>query len=192
MVTAEIGDIQKAQMARAKVTMLWIGIVAIIMFFAALTSGYILTMGRNDWTSVDVPMPFIYSTLVIIISSLSMYWAQQSAKKGNAGGIRLGVWLTFLLGLSFGYTQYLGFTELFASGHTVVSTNSADQWMYLLPVAHFAHLFFGLIALLVVARRAKTGKYSAQNHLGVRLCGIYWHFLDILWLYLFAFLYLIR
>jgi cytochrome c oxidase subunit 3 len=192
MATIEIGNIQENQKQRARVSMLWVGIIAIIMFFAAITSGFILSMGGPAWISVDVPMPFIYSTFIIIFSSATMYWAQLSAKKGNAGGIRLGAMLTFLLGLVFGYSQYMGFIELFASGHAFSSKNPADSFMYLIPVMHFTHLLGGLIALLVVARRAKTGKYTAQNHLGVRLCGIYWHFLDILWLYLFAFLYLIR
>ncbi len=189
---AEVVDIQEGQKQRAKVTMLWIGIVAIIMFFAALTSGFILSMGGPKWISVDVPPAFIYSTLVIIVSSGTMYWAQLSAKKGNSGGIRLGVMLTFLLGLIFGYMQWVGFVTLFEQGHAFSSKNTADSFMYLLPGMHFAHIIGGLIALLVVARRARKGKYTAQNHLGVRLCGIYWHFLDILWLYLFAFLYLIR
>lgn len=188
----EVGDIQEGQKQRAKVTMLWIGIVAIIMFFAALTSGFILSMGGPKWVSVDVPAPFVYSTFIIAISSATMYWAQLSAQKGNAGGIRLGAMLTFLLGLVFGYMQYVGFVTLFEQGHAFASKNTADSFMYLLPAMHFAHILGGLIALLVVARRAGKGKYTAENYLGVRLCGIYWHFLDILWLYLFAFLYLIR
>lgn len=189
---AELVDIQEKQKQRAKVTMLWIAIVGIVMLFAAFTSGYILSMGRKDWIPVDVPVAFIYSTVIIIASSATMYWAQASAKKGNNGSVRLGAIATLLLGLVFGYTQYAGFNELFVQGHTFVSHNPADSWMLLIPFMHFLHIFGGLIALFVVQMRAGKGKYSTQNHLGVRLTGIYWHFLDILWLYLFAFLYLIR
>lgn len=192
MVSAEIQNIQAKQKERAKVTMLWIGIVGIVMLFAAFTSGYILSMGRKDWIPVDIPLPFIYSTFLILASSATMFWGQQSIKKGNVTGLRVGVLLTLLLGIGFTYTQYAGFNQLFNEGHTFVSRNPADSWMILIPFMHFLHIFGGIIALLVVARRARKGKYSAKNHLGVRLASIYWHFLDILWLYLFAFLYLIR
>lgn len=185
-------DIELMQKRRAKVTMMWVGIVSIVMLFAGFTSGFILSMGRKDWVSVTLPPAFITSTIIIIISSLTMFAAQYAVKKGNKGGVVGGLLLTLALGIGFAISQYLGFKELFAQGHSFVSKNPADSWTNMIPFMHLLHVAGGLLALFVTFIQASRGKYTAENYLGLRLTAIYWHFLDILWLYLYVFLYLIR
>jgi cytochrome c oxidase subunit 3 len=185
-------NIEFLQRQRAKVTMMYVGIISIIMLFAGFTSGYILRMGQAGWQAVDPPQAFAISTVLIVISSFTMFWAQSAAKKGQSSTIVLAVTLTLLLGIAFAVTQYIGFKQLYVEGNSFVSKNTASSWMNLLPFMHLLHLGGGLISLLVVIFRARKGAYTAQNYLGLRLSAIYWHFLDILWVYLFVFLYLIR
>ncbi len=186
------GDIELLQRRRAKVTMMYVGIISIIMLFAGFTSGYILRMGQAGWEAIDLPPAFTTSTIFIVLSSFTMFWAQVAVKKNQNGAVMLGLVLTLLLGIGFAINQYIGFQQLFAQGNSFVSRNTASSWMNLLPFMHLLHLAGGLLSLLVVIFRARKGAYTAENYLGLRLSAIYWHFLDILWVYLFVFLYLIR
>jgi len=185
-------NIELLQRRRAKVTMMYVGIISIVMLFAGFTSGYILRMGQQGWQAIDPPPAFAISTVLIVLSSITMFWAQASVKKDQRSMVVLALILTLLLGLGFAYNQYVGFQQLYVDGNSFVSKNTASSWMNLLPFMHLLHLSGGLISLLVVIFRARKGAYTAQNYLGLRLSAIYWHFLDILWVYLFVFLYLIR
>lgn len=185
-------ELEIKQRERARLTMMRIGIVSIVMLFAGLTSAYILRMGQKGWESIDMPTAFIISTILIILSSGTMYWAQLSARKSNKQGVVTGVLLTLLLGLGFAYTQFMGYGQLVAEGHFLVGSNPASSFLYFISGAHLAHMAGGLLSLIVTAARASRGKYTADSYTGLKLTAIYWHFLDILWVYLFVFLYLIR
>ncbi|UPT67581.1 MAG: cytochrome c oxidase subunit 3 [Sphingobacteriales bacterium JAD_PAG50586_3] len=188
----ENSNIELMQRRRAKVTMMYIGIISIVMLFAGFTSGYILRMGMQGWEAIAPPPAFAISTVLIVLSSVTMFWAQYAVKKDQRQQVVIGLLLTLLLGLGFAYNQYVGFQQLYVDGNSFVSKNTASSWMNLLPFMHLLHLGGGLISLLVVLFKAQKGKYTAQNYLGLRLSAIYWHFLDILWVYLFVFLYLIH
>lgn len=177
---------------RARITMMYIGIISIVMLFAGLTSAYVLRMGQRGWESIDLPAAFIYSTILILLSSGTMYWAQYSVRQNNNRNVVLGLLFTLLLGLGFAYSQFDGYSQLVANGHFLVGNNPASSFLYFISGAHLAHMVGGLLSVLVTVIRAGSGKYSAENHLGLKLTATYWHFLDILWVYLFAFLYLIR
>jgi cytochrome c oxidase subunit 3 len=116
------------------------------------------------------------------------------AKKNNNKGIVVGLLATFFLGLLFSYLQYSGWGELYSKQIIFggKSSNAAGSFLYLITFLHLVHLFAGLIVLLITLKNSVKGKYNAQNTLGLELCSIYWHFLDILWVYLFLFLYFIR
>ena len=116
------------------------------------------------------------------------------AKKNNNKGIVIGLLATFMLGLAFSYFQYLGWSELYRNNIVLggKSSNASGSFLYLITFLHLLHLFAGLISILVTLKNSIQGKYNAQNILGLELCSIYWHFLDILWVYLFLFLYYIR
>jgi len=186
-------EIKEAYNKAAK-PLLWVGIISIVMLFAGLTSAYVVRADNGNWLIFDLPNAFYLSTAVILTSSITLLYARQMAKKNNNKGIVIGLFVTFCLGLLFSYFQYAGWGELlskqiFFGGK---SSNAAGSFLYLITFLHLLHLFAGLIILLVTLKNAIKAKYDSQNMLGIELCSIYWHFLDILWVYLFLFLYLIR
>lgn len=184
----------KAAKQKSAKPLLWIGIISIIMMFAGLTSAYIVRADNGNWLLFNLPDMFFVSTAVIITSSITMFFALKMAKNNNTKGIVIGLVATFILGLVFSYTQYLGWTELWSKGIVPAGkySNASGSFLYVLTGLHLAHLFGGLISLFVTLINSLRGRYSAGNTLGLELCSIYWHFLDILWVYLFLFLYYIR
>lgn len=184
----------KAAQKKASKPLLWVGIISIVMLFAGLTSAYVVRADNGNWLLFELPNAFYLSTAVILTSSITLFFALQMAKKNNQTGIVIGVLTTFILGLVFTYLQYLGWCELRAKGIVFAgkSANASGSFLYLLTFLHLAHLLGGLISLLVTLKNSIKARYNSQNTHGIELCSIYWHFLDILWVYLFLFLYYIR
>ena len=168
--------------------LLWVGMGSIAMFFAGLTSAYIVRKAEGNWTEFILPEWFWYSTITIILSSVVLILAKQKIKKDKS--VFSLVLSVFLLGLLFTYFQLNGWEELINQGVylTGEGSNVAGSFLYVLTLSHLVHLIGGLIALLVTAINAKRKKYSADNYLGLEITSIYWHFLSILWIYLFCFL----
>jgi cytochrome c oxidase subunit 3 len=186
-------DLKAAQNKAAK-PLLWVGILSIVMLFAGLTSAYVVRADNGNWLLFNLPNAFYLSTAVIITSSISLFFALQMAKKNNQKGIVIGLLITFGLGIVFSYLQYKGWGELYSKQIVFAgkTANASGSFLYLITFLHLLHLFAGLISVLVTLKNSLQGKYNAQNTLGLELCSIYWHFLDILWVYLFLFLYYIR
>ncbi len=186
-------DLKEAQKKASK-PLLWVGILSIVMLFAGLTSAYVVRADNGNWLIFNLPNAFYLSTAVIITSSITMYFALQMAKKNNKSAVVIGLLATFVLGLIFTFLQFQGYGELISKQIVFAgkSANASGSFLYLLTFLHLLHLFAGLITLLVTLKNAVKGKYNAENTLGLELCSIYWHFLDILWVYLFLFLYYIR
>lgn len=184
----------KAAQQKASKPLLWVGILSIVMMFAGLTSAYVVRADNGNWLLFELPSAFYLSTAVIVTSSLTLFYAFRMAKSSNKKGIIIGLLATFILGLLFSYFQYVGWGELYSKQIVFggKSSNASGSFLYLITFLHLLHLFAGLISLLVTLKNAIKGKYNAQNTLGLELCSIYWHFLDILWVYLFLFLYYIR
>ncbi|MFO0323008.1 MAG: heme-copper oxidase subunit III [Bacteroidota bacterium] len=189
-VKQELADAKK----KASKPLLWVGIISIIMVFAGLTSAYVVRSDSGNWLIFDIPSSFYLSTAVLLTSSGSLFFALQMAKKNNQTAIIFGVLITFLLGLIFSYLQYQGWCQLRAAGIVFAgkSANASGSFLYLLTFLHLAHLLAGLISLLVTLKNSVKAKYNSENTHGLELCSIYWHFLDILWVYLFLFLLYIR
>ena len=168
--------------------LLWVGMAAIAMFFAGLTSAYIVRKAEGNWTEFVLPDWFWYSTITIIISSAVLIIAKQKIKKDQS--VFSLIVSVFLLGLLFTYFQLNGWEELTNQGVflTGEGSNVAGSFLYVITLSHLVHLIGGLIALLVAAINAKRKKYSSENYLGLEITSIYWHFLSILWIYLFCFL----
>lgn len=186
-------DLKNARNKAAK-PMLWAAIVSIIMLFAGFTSAYIVRADNGNWLVFQLPSAFYLSTAVIITSSITLFYGHQSAKKNNQKGIVVGLLLTFILGLLFTIFQFQGYSELFSQKIVFAgkSANASGSFLYIITFIHLLHLFAGMIALFVTLIKGLKGRYNAQNMLGIELCSIYWHFLDILWVYLFLFLYFYR
>ena len=173
---------------RALKQLLWVGMGSIAMFFAGLTSAYIVRRAEGNWTEFILPEWFWYSTITIILSSAVLILAKQKIKKDKS--VFSLVLSVFVLGVIFSFFQLNGWEELTNQGVylTGEGSNVAGSFLYVLTLAHLVHLIGGLIALLVTAINAKRKKYSAENYLGLEITSIYWHFLSILWIYLFCFL----
>ena len=173
---------------RALKQLLWVGMGSIAMFFAGLTSAYIVRKAEGNWTEFILPEWFWYSTITIVISSVVLILAKQKIKKEKS--VFSLVLSVFMLGLLFSFFQLNGWEELTNQGVylTGEGSNVSGSFLYVLTLSHLVHLLGGLIALLVTAINAKRKKYSAKDYLGLEITSIYWHFLTILWIYLYCFL----
>lgn len=186
-------ELREARKKTAK-PILWIGIVSIVMLFAGLTSAYVVRADNGNWLLFNLPDMFYISTAVIITSSITLFLGLRAARQNNYSMTTLWVLITFLLGITFCFTQFAGWSELFQKGIVFAGkySNASGSFLYVLTGLHMAHLAGGLISLLTVLVNSIRRKYNAENTLGLELCSIYWHFLDILWVYLFLFLLYIR
>ena len=185
---------RRMTLERTRKPMMWIGIVSIVMLFAGLTSAYLVAQAGENWFEFPMPDAFLYvSTPLILISSITMFLSTYAVKKNQYGLVTLGLVLTLVLGIGFVIAQYEGWKELVALNVYFVDKNSTSgSFFYLLTGAHIAHLAGGIIALMVSLVKSILKKYNSDNFLGLQLTAMYWHFLDILWVYLLLFLYFIR
>ena len=174
--------------------MLWVSMISMVMFFAGLTSAYVISMKREDWVSFDLPNAFYISTILIVASSLTLFLSQRLLKKDNKGLSRILLLVTLGLGLAFVWQQWIGFLELKASGLYFTGPTSTVSTSFLIGITlmHVLHLAAGVITLIVVIYNHYKNKYSSTDLLGFELGAIFWHFVDILWIYLFFFFYFIR
>ncbi|MCB0482008.1 MAG: cytochrome c oxidase subunit 3 [Flavobacteriales bacterium] len=179
---------------KTAISLLWVGILGIVMMFAGLTSGYIVRQEEGNWLVFELPTMFSIGTVFMILSSGSMYWATRSVKKSNSIGVKWGLGVTLFLGLAFCISQYIAWGQLVDMGvyFTGKSANASGSFLYVISGMHLVHLFAGVLSLIYTFARALNNSYDAQNNLGIRMCALYWHFLDILWVYLFLFLTYIR
>lgn len=181
---------EEEKLARSKKQMMWFAIASLIMMFAGLTSAYIVSASRRDWVDFELPPEFYYSTGVIVLSSLTLLLAKMSIKKGNLQGATIMTVLTFVLGSAFVYMQFAGFDRLTDQSifFTGQGSSVSASFVYLIVVAHLAHIAAGLISLLVITINMVRGKYTKDKFLGFELGAIFWHFVDLLWIFLLSFL----
>ena len=177
---------------RAKKMMLWFGIISLIMSFAGLTSAFIVSSSREDWlVGFVLPNAFVYSTLIIFLSSVFLYAAKQTLKKNQATTTTSLLIGALVLGIAFIYSQIQGFNQIIDSGYnfTGPTSNITMSYIYIIAVVHILHVLAGIVCLIVVIVNQLNKKYSAEDRLGFDLASSFWHFVDILWIYLFFFLY---
>lgn len=178
--------------ARAKKMMLWFGMISLVMGFAGWTSAFIVSSSREDWLQdFELPIPFIYSTVVLLLSSVTYFMAKISLKKSKRESATALLLITFGLGISFIGLQFSGFSDMIAMGYyfTGPTSNVTLSYVFLIAFVHILHLVAGLISLLVVLVNQWRGKYSPDYYLGLSLGETFWHFLDLLWVYLVLFFY---
>jgi len=178
--------------ARSKKMLLWFAMISMFMMFAGLTSAYVVSTSRPDWLKDFVlPDAFIISTVIIVVSSLTFHMAKVTMKKGDRNGTTMWLLSTLGLGIAFVAAQIYGFGKVIESGYYFTGPESTvtTSFLYIVTVVHLVHLFAGLIVLLVVIYNHFKQKYSSSQTLGIELGAMFWHFLDILWVYLFLFFY---
>ncbi|AXT51414.1 heme-copper oxidase subunit III [Aquimarina sp. BL5] len=180
---------------RAKKTMMWFAMVSMTMTFAGLTSAYVVSKTREDWlTDLVFPDAFITSVLIIIVSSVAFYFVKIAIEKGNRSLATILLLTTLSLGILFVFMQFQGFEDIMGQGYyfTGPSANIVPTFLYIIVVLHIVHVIVGLIVLLVVIYNHFKQKYKRGQTLGLELGAMYWHFVDVLWVYLFLFLYFVR
>jgi cytochrome c oxidase subunit 3 len=171
---------------------MWLFIFASFMIFAALTSGFIVYVGgKGHALNVILPHTFLYSTMVIALSSGTMFMASQAARHLQIGKQRMFLWLTIALGVLFFCLQFYGWYILTAKmGVYFVDPNASRSFVYVLTGMHLLHIVAGLLFLLNALYTTYRSKPQAINLFKMEISSIFWHFVDIIWIYLYVFLLL--
>ena len=170
---------------------LWVGIGSLLMMFAGLTSAYIVKRNQANWQTFDLPQLFWYSTAAIVLSSVAIFLAEKAFKQREMAKYRRLLSVTVILGVLFIVFQALGFQQLWTKGITL-QANVSYSFLYVIVGLHAAHVLGGIIALVVLFAKAFSSKTRNYNSVPVELVSTYWHFVDILWIYLLIFLLMIR
>jgi cytochrome c oxidase subunit III len=167
-------------------------IISEVMIFGAFFTAYffIRVVTHDPWPAPGTKIPEAstgVNTGILLVSSLTIHWALVSIKKGNRFGLKAGMVLTFLLGLTFLFLQMNEYVHLGWAPHDTAQATI----FYSLTGLHGAHVFVGLCALLMVTLRSFRGHYSPEHHQGMEVPGIYWHFVDGMWIIVYAALYVL-
>ncbi|MBC7827523.1 MAG: cytochrome c oxidase subunit 3 [Chitinophagaceae bacterium] len=157
------------------------------MMFAGLTSAYIVKGSLPGWSTVEIPQLFYYSTAVILLSSVSVQMALKAFKERNMALYRQLITVTAVLGIGFIVMQVLAFMQLWDRGLTMEGSSGAGQFLYIIFGLHALHVVGGVIALLVMFIKAFSSRIRNYDPVSVELASTYWHFVDLLWIYLFIF-----
>ncbi len=179
---------------KAKKSLLWVSMISMFMIFMSLTSAYIVRKEKGDWLHFELPQLFYISTAIILLSSITMNWVLAAAKNNNFKNIKIASLLTLILGLAFVYCQFKAWGTLVDQRVVFAGmySNASGSFLYVLTGLHLAHLIGGILAISIVWIKSIQEKYNSENLIGIRLCAIFWHFLDVLWIYLFLFLIIQR
>jgi len=166
-----------------------------IMLFGSFFTAYFfarVVSGPGEWPPAPYELPVylaLLNTIILVSSSFTMHWALTSVKRANRAGLVAGLLLTFLLGLTFLLIQAREYTRLGFSPHDLAFGST----FYGLTGLHGAHVFVGLNLLLYALIRSIRGHYGPEPHahLGVELPGIYWHFVDVMWIVVYVTVYVL-
>jgi cytochrome c oxidase subunit 3 len=167
-------------------------IISEIMVFGGFFTAYffIRIAQGNPWPAPGTTLPVGvagFNTAILVSSSFTIHWAETSIKRGNHFGLKAGMLLTFLLGCSFLFIQINEYANI-----GFAPQDGAQQTIFFsLTGLHGAHVFIGLLLLLFVTVRAFKGHYSPEEHRGVEIPGIYWHFVDVMWLVVYTTVYIL-
>lgn len=181
--------------------MMWVAIASMSMAFAGLTSGYMVREAQGNWRYFSLPKFFTYSTIVIIISSITMHMGVKAFKLREMPKFKALITATLLLGILFGVLQFAGFYQLYTQLQQIringevltqattvrVDGNPSESFLFIIAGLHLLHLLGGIIALLFVFFRAFRTRIKTYNATGLEISATYWHFVDALWIYLFVF-----
>jgi cytochrome c oxidase subunit 3 len=172
---------------------MWIFLAGDAMSFGGLICGYAaLRMGNPDWPvpSSILGVPFTaVMTFLLISSSVTMVKSLEAIKRGDSAGLRRFLGLTVLGGVCFLGMQAREWTHLITEGMTLTSKGLFGSTFFVLTGFHGCHVFSGVVYLSVIL--ANAGKYTKDNHNAVEIVGLYWHFVDLVWILIFTFVYLI-
>lgn len=166
---------------------LWIAIATIVMLFAGFSSAFIVKSHQANWIHFRVPGIFYYSTAILLVSSLTIMLSRKAFLARNIGSYRTWLGVTGLLGVVFIVLQYLGFANLWGQGITL-TRNVSFSFLYLIVGVHALHVLGGVVAVIYIFLKSMSQKRRVYSSLDIDLMSTYWHFMDLLWIYLLVFL----
>lgn len=170
---------------------LWVGLGSIVMMFAGLTSAYIVKRSQANWVTFELPSVFWYSTAVMVASSLTVILAMRNFRERMMQRYRSMMLASSLLGVLFIVLQIVGFSQLWNAGITLQASVSFS-FLYVIVGLHAVHVIGGVLTLWVMLLRSYSSKVRNYSVVPVELMNTYWHFVDLLWIYLLVFLIMIR
>ena len=185
---------EKERDDRSKKLLLLFGMLSMFMMFAGLTSAYIVSASRKDWMhEMVLPSAFTFSTIVMVMSSITIHFAKLAIKRDDRKNTTLFLLGTLALGITFVFFQFKGFSQIVDMGFFFTGSESTitTTFLYMLVIFHMVHLFAGIISLLIIIYNHFKQKYNASQTIGIELGAMFWHFLDLLWVFLFLFLYFV-
>lgn len=181
---------QKQKLHPHKFT-LWVGIASILMMFAGLTSAFIVKSNLAGWRDIEVPKIFWVSTAVIALSSVTIQGALRAFRQREMRQYRLLMGLTLVMGIAFVVLQWMGFMDLWNQNIRFTGASGAGQFLYVIFGLHALHVVGGIVVLTVLFVKAFLGHTKIYSSVPVEVASIYWHFVDILWIYLLVFFIII-
>jgi cytochrome c oxidase subunit 3 len=167
---------------------LWLFMASVFILFMAFTSAYIVRRAEGNWQIFELPALFTYSTIVILLSSVTMQWTYFAVKRNQLANAKNMIVLTSVAGVIFLALQWMGWGSLIESSIHLVG-NPSGSFLYIITGLHAAHIISAIVFLLVVLANALRNRFNLNQ---LEMCTTYWHFLGVLWLYLFVFLTLLR
>jgi cytochrome c oxidase subunit III len=169
---------------------MWVALAAIVMMFAGLTSAYIVKKANAQWLEFELPGIFWYSTLIMLLSSVTIHLSLKSFRAREMVRYRFLMGITTVLGIAFVVLQWIGFQQIEAGGVPLFGydSNPSASFVGIIFGLHGLHVLGGVIALAVMFLRAYIGTRKVYGSTGLELMSTYWHFVDGLWIYLFIFL----
>ncbi len=172
---------------------LWIALGSITMMFVALSSAYIVRQASGNWLEFSIPDIFYWNTAVIIVSSVTLHGAYLAFKQGGESIFKGLLFGSLLLGIAFIVMQYVGWLELMEVG-VPLKTNPSGDFVYVISGIHAFHVVGGVVAILValIVAYLQPFRRTQARQLRLELTLTYWHFVDLLWIYLIVFLTLAR
>lgn len=168
---------------------LWVAIGSILMMFAGLTSAYIVKRSQVSWLMIEIPVLFWYSTAAILVSSLTVQLSLKALKAREMMDYKKWLMITAVLGVLFLVLQIAGFKQFGANDIRLIGAGSNASYSFLLAISglHGLHVIGGVIALVVIAIQALRATTRNYNTIPLEVAATYWHFVDVLWIYLFIF-----
>ena len=168
---------------------LWIGMASILMMFAGFTSAYLVKRNDSNWLQFNLPPIFLYSTFVILLSSLTIYLAAKSFKARKMARYRVLITVTAALGVLFVVLQALGFQYLQNHGIKLIGSgsNPSGSFLGVITGVHMLHVIGGVIVLIIMLLKAFSSSNKNYSNVPIEVASTYWHFVDAIWIYLFIF-----
>lgn len=173
---------------------MWVAMASICMMFAGFTSAYIVKKNQSNFLEFSLPTIFWYSTFVILLSSLTVQLAVKSFKARERNQYKTLITITAFLGIAFAVLQIIGFKNLESHGVylTGPKSNAAASFILIIVGMHALHVLGGVAALLVMFIRAFSINTKNYSSTPIEIVSTYWHFVDVLWIYLLIFFIWIR